>query len=152
MIVYRVGSSKYADDLSGTGAKINGGRWNRIGVDCLYTSESRALAVLEYTVNVNIYAIPRALSITTIDIGRVSYRRLRESELPGDWKTSPVPASVQNFGTDLLRRKTHAVLKVPSMIIPDEFNYILNPVHVDFRKFSIVNVSDFVYDIRIKLK
>lgn len=152
MIVYRVGSTKYASDLGGIGARINGGRWNLAGVDCLYTSESRALAVLEYTVNVNMYSIPRALSITTIDTGKISFRELMESELPGDWKRSPAPASTQNFGSDLLKKAAQAILKLPSSVIPNEFNFILNPIHADFRKVRILDVSDFVYDIRIKLK
>ncbi len=152
MIVYRVGSTKYANDLSGTGARINGGRWNLIGVDCLYTSESRALAVLEYTVNVNIYSIPWALSITSIDISKISFRELNESELPGDWKKYPAPVSTQIFGSDLLKKAAFAVLKVPSIVVPNEFNYMLNPIHPDFRKFGIVDLSDFVYDVRIKLK
>jgi RES domain-containing protein len=152
MVVYWLGSTQFANDLSGTGARINGGRWNLIGVECLYTSESRALAVLEYTVNVNIHSIPRALSITTIDIGKISFRELEESELPGDWKKSPAPASTQNFGSDLLKKAGKAILKFPSSVIPDEFNYILNPAHVNFMKFNILATIDFVYDIRIKLK
>ena len=152
MIVYRIGSTKYADDMSGTGARINGGRWNRIGVECLYTSESRALAVLEYTVNVNIHSIPRALSITTIDIGKVALRKLAESELPGDWKKSPAPSSAQNFGSSLLKKVARAILQIPSSVIPEEFNFILNPVHQDFKKFRILDINDFIYDVRIKQK
>lgn len=68
MIVYRIGRTKYAEDLTGEGARLNGGRWNHRLTACLYTSESRALAVLEYTVNVNIDDIPRALSISTVEI------------------------------------------------------------------------------------
>jgi RES domain-containing protein len=152
MIIYRIGSTGYADDLSGTGAKINGGRWNRIGLACLYASESRALAVLEYTVNVNINKIPRALSITTIDTGKAAIRRILESELPGDWKKSPAPGSTQNFGTNMLLKSTRAILKIPSCIVPEEFNFILNPAHPDFKKIKILEIGDFVYDIRIKTR
>jgi RES domain-containing protein len=152
MIVYRVGSTSYADDLSGKGAGINGGRWNHTGMECIYTSESRALAVLEYTVNVNIHSIPRALSITTIDLGRVLFRKFSESELPGDWKKYPVPFSTRDFGAGLLRKNARPIFKIPSSVIPEEFNYILNPAHPDFKKFRILDISDFVYDVRIKLK
>ncbi|MGI8637275.1 MAG: RES family NAD+ phosphorylase, partial [Segetibacter sp.] len=68
MIVYRIGRLKYSKDLSGEGAKLNGGRWNHKLTPCLYTSASRSLAILEYTVNVNIDDIPRALSMTTLEI------------------------------------------------------------------------------------
>ena len=62
MKVYRLSKTKFAEDLTGEGARLNGGRWNHILTACLYTAESRALAVLEYTVNVNIDDIPRALA------------------------------------------------------------------------------------------
>jgi RES domain-containing protein len=152
MIVYRVGSTLYADDLSGKGAGKNGGRWNLIGMECLYTSESRALAVLEYTVNVNIHSIPRALSITAIDLGKVGFHEFSESELPGDWRKFPAPASTQHFGSAILRNNARAILKIPSTVIPQEFNYILNPAHADLKKIAILDISDFVYDVRIKLK
>ena len=63
MVVYRLGGTKYATDLTGEGARLFGGRWNNEGTPCIYTSQSRALAILEYTVNINIDDIPRALSI-----------------------------------------------------------------------------------------
>ena len=68
MIVYRLGKTQYCNDLIGVGAKLFGARWNISGTACLYTAESRALALLEYTVNVNIADIPKALSFTVIEI------------------------------------------------------------------------------------
>ena len=68
MIVFWVGRTKYAADLAGTGASLYGGRWNHKLFPCIYTSQSRALALLEYTVNVNIDDIPRAISITSFEI------------------------------------------------------------------------------------
>lgn len=150
MIVYRIGKTKYADDLNGIGSKLYGGRWNHEGISCLYTSESRALALLEYSVNSYIYDIPRALSITTIDIGSMHFRKLTESELPGDWKKFPAPVSTKDFGTSLLKTAGTAILKVPSTIIPQEFNYLLNPLHPDRSDFRILDIQDFVYELRIK--
>src|SRR3954451_490341 len=99
MIVYRVGKSKYASDLTGEGATLYGGRWNNKLVGCLYTSESRALAVLEYSVNVNIEDIARALSITSIEIPDQIIKTLNEQDLPGDWRRSPAPSSTKEFGS-----------------------------------------------------
>jgi len=152
MIVYRLASTEFANDLSGKGAKINGGRWNHVGVECVYSSDSRALAVLEYTVNNEIYRIPRALSMVTMDTGKVTLRQLAERQLPGDWKRFPSPASTKDFGSRLLQKATKAILKIPSTIVPEEFNFILNPMHPDFKKIKILDVSDFVFDVRIKLK
>ena len=150
MIVYRVGRTKYASDLKGEGARLFGGRWNNKMVGCLYTSESRALAVLEYTVNVNIDDIPRALSLTTIEIPDRAIRVLNENDLPGDWKLSPAPSSTKDFGSKLLLAAAEPIIKIPSTVIPDEFNYLLNPLHSDSKKFKIIDTSDFVYDVRIK--
>ena len=151
MIVYRVGKTKYAGDLKGEGARLFGGRWNNKMIGCLYTSESRALAVLEYTVNVNIDDIPRALTITTIEIPDKPITIVNESALPGDWKLSPAPSSTKDFGSKLLVAAAAPVIRIPSAVIPAEFNYLLNPLHPDSKKFKIIDSSDFVYDVRIKI-
>ena len=150
MLVYRIGKTRYATDLSGEGARLYGGRWNHKLTACIYTSESRALAVLEYTVNVNIEAIPRSLSITVIEIPSSSIFTLTENKLPGNWKESPAPAATKDFGTQLLKAAKTAIIKIPSAIISQECNYLLNPAHINSKAFKIVEVSDFVYDVRIK--
>lgn len=151
MIVYRVGKTKYAEDLAGEGARLFGGRWNNKMVSCLYTSESRALALLEYTVNVNINDIPRALSITIIEVPDRKIRVLNEADLPGDWRLSPSPSSTKDFGSRLLQAAAEPAIKIPSTVIPGEFNFLLNPLHPDSKKFKILNTSDFIYDVRIKI-
>jgi RES domain-containing protein len=148
MTVYRVGATKWASVLNGEGAKLYGGRWNEIGTSAIYTSESRALAVLEYTVNINIDAIPRRLSITTIEVKGTTFTN-KIPNLPGDWRASPVPASTQGFGTRQLNAAKYSILVFPSAIIPEEFNYILNPLH-PAGSFKVLDVSDFIYDLRIK--
>ena len=151
MIVYRVGITKYAGDITGEGARLNGGRWNHKSIACIYTSESRALAILEYSVNVNIEDIPRALSITTFEIPEVEIRHLKESDLPGNWKEVPAPSSTKDFGTGLLIASARAIIRIPSLVIPEEFNYLLNPAHIDYKRCKISGIKDLVYDVRIKL-
>lgn len=151
MLVYRVGRTKHANDLSGEGAKINGGRWNHTSIPCLYTSESRALSLLEYTVNVNIEEIPRALSVTTIEIPDSEVLIINEESLPGNWKQFPVPSSTKDFGTHLLERCKKSVIKIPSSVIAEEYNYILNPLHANSKRFKIISITDLIYDLRIKL-
>jgi len=151
MNVYRIGKTRYSKDLIGEGARINGGRWNHILTPCIYTSESRALALLEYTVNVNIDNIPGALSITTIAIPDTRIQEFKPADLPGNWTQIPSPASTKDFGTHFLKTAATPVIKIPSSIISKEFNIILNPLHVDSKNFKILSVEDFVYDVRIKL-
>lgn len=152
MVVYRIGKTRHSKDLSGEGARLNGGRWNHILTPCVYTSQSRALALLEYTVNVNINDIPRALSFTTIEIPNDNILQLKIEELPGNWMQVPSPSSTKDFGSELLNAAKAAVIAVPSIVIPQEFNYILNPLHPDSKNFKIISTEDFVYDVRIKTK
>ncbi len=151
MIVYRIGRTKYADDLTGEGARLNGGRWNN-GIACVYTSESKALALLEYTVNINIDDIPRALSFTTIEVPDGSIETIALAQLPGNWKDIPAPSSTRSFGTELLKAAKNLIIMIPSTVIPDEWNYLINPAHPESNKCRIVEIKDFVYDVRIKLK
>jgi RES domain-containing protein len=150
MLVYRIGRTKYSRDLSGEGARLNGGRWNHKLIPCIYTSESRALALLEYTVNVNVDVIPRALSITTFEIPETEILFLAEKDLPGNLKDVPAPSSTKDFGTSKLKHLSTLIIKIPSSVIPNEFNYLLNPLHPRSKLFKIVDVVDFVYDVRIK--
>ena len=150
MIVYRIGKTKHARNLTGEGARLNGGRWNHKLTPCLYTSESRALALLEYSVNVNIDDIPHTLSITTLEIPDSIILQLTIASLPRNWRESPAPTATKDFGTDLLKNASHPVIKIPSAIIPEEFNYILNQLHRDSAAFRVIDVADFVYDVQIK--
>ena len=148
MKIFRLTKTQYAKDLKGTGAKLFGGRWNHIDVPCIYMAESRALSVLEYAVNINIDFIPRALSMCIFEIEEDQIYSLQEEELPGNWRQTPAPKSTKDFGTKLLEER-HPVIKIPSIIIPTEFNYILNPF-VGNTAFRLVESRDFIFDLRIK--
>jgi RES domain-containing protein len=73
-------------------------------------------------------------------------------ELPGNWKDVPAPGSTRSFGTRLLEEGKHLIIRLPSAVIPQEFNYIINPLHKDSKLCKAVAVEDFVYDVRIKLR
>lgn len=150
MNVYRLCRTKYADDLSGEGARLFGGRWNSVGIPCVYCSASRSLAVLEYTVNISIENIPRALSMVTIEIPDQQVEIIQVRNLPGDWRATPVPASTRDFGSELLMLADKPVIAMPSVVIPDEYNYILNPLHSASSMFRITEISDFIFDLRLK--
>ena len=150
MLVYRLAKAKFAKDLKGEGARLYGGRWNHPGVPCIYTSASRALALLEYTVNININDIPRALSMVTINIPDDDIKIITKARLPGNWMDKPVPEETKNFGSALFKASGQLVIQIPSVVIPDEFNYLLNPLHKRAKEFKVVEVEDFVYDVRIK--
>src|SRR5512133_3947300 len=118
MIVYRIVKTRFCRDLSGEGSRLFGGRWNNILTPCIYTSESRALALLEYTVNVNMDDIPRGLTITSVEIPEDGIYEVSQKDLPGDWTKVPAPSSTKEFGTKLLKSLLKPVFKIPSAIIP----------------------------------
>lgn len=150
MVVYRVGKTEYCNDLFGEGARLFGARWNPVGVACLYTSSSRALSVLEYSVNLSAYEIPKLLSFTLLEIPDNEIYEVNINDLPQGWNSFPAPTISRIFGNALLTGNNKAIIKIPSTIITKEFNYLLNPNHKNSFKFKIVDIEDFVYDDRIK--
>jgi RES domain-containing protein len=150
MEVYRVCRTKWARDLNGEGARLFGGRWNRKGTSCIYTSSSRSLAILEFSVNISLDDIPRALSIVIIRIPDTQLL-VNTEDLPGNWKDVPAPSSTREFGNTILTEKKHLVFRVPSAVIPQEYNYLINPIHPKLPQCKVLQVEDLAYDIRIKL-
>ena len=133
--------------MDGTGARINGGRWNSVGVACIYTSQSRALAALEYAVNVSIDDLPPDLVMITLDVPDAFYTPRR---LPQDWHSQVINEATRDFGSAILRKGEHLIIKLPSVVVPQENNFIINPRHKQMNKVSIVDISPFSLDARLK--
>jgi RES domain-containing protein len=143
-----VPESRAGDAFAGEGAKVYGGRWNSPGLAVVYASQYKSLAALEQLVHLNPRSAKRfkAFSFQFPDtlIDSVAAR-----DLPKDWRQEPPPPSTQQFGDAWVRQAHSAVLAVPSIIIPEELNYVLNPAHTDFRKITIAKSQDFVFDARL---
>jgi len=150
MLVYRIGTTKFANDLSGEGARLYGGRWNHPGTACIYSAESRALCVLQFTAHVSAETLPKSLSISSIEIPDDSIKVISPSSLPTNWKSWPHSKSSRDYGTKLLEACKFLVLKFPSAIVPDEFNYIINPLHTRMKEVKVKEVKDFTWDTRLK--
>ncbi len=150
MIVYRLCRQSYANDLSGHGAEISGGRWNSKGVAALYTSASRALCAIEIVVHVPAGIIPKDYFMVSISIpDNETIDILNLKNLPSTWNNNPISGSTQRIGNVFLTEQKALVLKVPSVIIKDEWNYIINPLHPGFKKVKIVNTEPFTFDTRL---
>ena len=149
MLVYHLGNTKYANSLTGEGAKLHGGRWNMLGVPCIYTSESKALCVLEYAANLRLEEMPQNISITIYELPPKSWKEISQADLPKNWQEIPAPEETKIFGSEALKEKTLAI-KIPSAIIPSEFNFILNPLANNFNLVKIVSIHSFTMDRRIK--
>ena len=148
MIVYHLGKTKYARQLNGEGARLNGGRWNAVGQPCIYASEARSLCVLEYAANVYLDEMADELSFSVYEIPDEAWVSFPIKDLPDGWGDPSAPVSVKEWGTTQLKKSF--ALRLPSVIIPTEFNFVLNPLHPDFKKLRIKGVESFTFDRRIK--
>ena len=153
MIVYRLAKSKYINDLSGKGAEKTGGRWNSKGIAIVYTSESRALCLAEIAVHVSLGIVPKDYEIATIEIpDPYKTHEIKIKDLPNDWHTIPHSGKTQEIGDRLIRENKHLILKVPSAVVPGDFNYLINPNHKDFSKLRIIKTEPFGFDDRLFFK
>jgi len=148
--VWRICRKPYATDpLSGRGGLFTSGRWHTKGQRVFYTSGSLALAALELLVHVDRDMLPSDLIQIEIDVpDKLRILRTDVSVLPKNWQSYPSPAALRRLGDDWLTAESTPVLQVPSAVIAEEFNLILNPVHADSRHINVVSTKDFAYDSR----
>ena len=148
---WRIVKAKHKNSaFDGEGALTAGGRWNRIGIPMIYTADSLALAALETIVHLPKQALLKKIFFrvpVSFDTGFVI--PLNITDLPEDWDSFPPPQSTQNIGSQWALKKKSVVLKVPSTVIKEEFNYLINPAHPDFQELSIGTSAKFAFDIRI---
>lgn len=149
MFVWRLTLKKHiAPD--GNGARRYGGRWNRPGTPIVYASGTLSLAVLEFLVHVDSDILPESLVSVRATIPEpLLIQTIHPSELPGNWKDKIIPVSVQDLGTSWANAATSPVLKVPSVVIEHEWNYVLNPLHPDFKKIRWESAVPFSFDPRL---
>lgn len=153
MIVFRLAKSKYCLDLSGRGAQKTGGRWNSKGTSVVYTSESRALCTAEIAVHTPLGLLPKDFKLVLIEIpDSVKIKKILPNQLPQDWNAIPHSGSTQEIGDAFINEQKYAVLKVPSAVVPGDFNYLINPANPDFQKIKIVETENFSFDQRLFLK
>ena len=156
MRVYRIEREKYLDTtLSGIGAGLTEGyRWNSLHTFLVYTAESRALATLEVSVHLDLNEdLPTDRYYVEIDIpGNVEIQELSVKDLPENWDAKPPAIETQYIGDDFVILNQAAVLKVPSCIVQQEFNYLINPNHPDAKKIKVVSIQKFTFDNRLQHK
>jgi RES domain-containing protein len=141
-----------ADDLSGEGARITGGRWNRKGVPALYATESRALACLETFVHLKAYGLPLNRYLVRIDVPDdlwASAERHAADALPIGWDAKPHGKVSLDFGTAWLAGARSCLLLVPSAIVPEEWNVVVNPKHKDHARLTATKERLWLYDPRL---
>ena len=148
MLVYRIVLSKYAGKLVASGRAA---RWNPNEVEMIYTASSRSLACLENVVHRNQVGLSQLFSIMTIQCpNEISIQTLSLNDLPGNWTDFDQMTVTQSIGEKWIKESKTAILQVPSSIVNEEVNYLLNPNHKDFDLIKLVKIQPFVFDDRIK--
>jgi RES domain-containing protein len=152
IFVYRIGHPDFIDKLDGEGAARSGGRWNYKGEKVVYTSETSSLAILELLSHISDFSdpVPYQLITITIEIKSLLHYENLSPALPPGWSLHEAGEKItQSIGSHWLNDRKSAVLKVPSVHNPLETNYLLNPMHPDF-KAEIVDKHWYLYDNRLR--
>ena len=149
MLVWRITRAAY-QALDGEGARLNGGRWNSEGVAVVYTSSTLSLAALEYLVHVDPEDVPADLVAMQTQIpDDVPGERLPISALPADWNTVPAHPACATAGDVWAKNGLAAYLRVPSAIVPEEENLLINPQHTAVARIIVVHTRSFGFDPRL---
>jgi RES domain-containing protein len=151
LTVFRLGKHAYRDQLfTGQGGLYASGRWTPRGRPVVYTSASISLAVLEYTVNYRRRGwVPATVLGRAVIPASVRVKAISIGDLPANWFAAASPPQLQAIGGEWLERGETAVLKVPSAIVNEEWNYLLNPLHADFRRLRMGVPKPFSFDQRV---
>ncbi|MDP3940034.1 MAG: RES family NAD+ phosphorylase [Deltaproteobacteria bacterium] len=151
MIVWRLCRKKHSrTPLDGEGAKKYGGRWNHKGLQLVYCSSTLSLCTLEYLVHLQADLMPADLVSISIELpDSISIKNVELKHLPRGWQKYPAPSELQDLGTKWAKSRHSLALRVPSSLIPVEYNYILNPDHAEFTKVIIKETEPFKFDPRL---
>ncbi len=135
--VYRITKERYAEDLSGNGARLYGGRWNSRGVPVVYAGEYRSLSLLEFLVHVATDLLPSDMCLVNIRIPKgLPVYNLTSAELPSGWRGYPYDELTQQIGDSLLGSGRYGMIRVPSAIVAEERNCLIHPtVTVEYGAF-----------------
>jgi RES domain-containing protein len=152
MIVYRVVKETYADDLSGKGSELSGGRWNRKGIPALYAAATGSLAMLETIVHCSRIEDLYGRIIAGIEVPDQHGAHVSIDDLPPDWRTIPWNSETVDFGSDWLSSRKGLYLRIPSVVIPSEYIFLLNPSHPEYSSVRITSKTVFSPDPRLLKK
>ena len=148
MIVYRITLAKFARKLLASG---NPARWNSKDVKVIYTAGSRSLACLENVVHRSSMGLKENFKTMQVEIpDNLKLEEIKISDLDPKWREYSRYAYTQKIGDEWIKNGRTAVLKVPSAIVPEEHNYLINPLHKDFKRIKYLGNEPFDFDERIK--
>jgi RES domain-containing protein len=135
-----------ATTFTGEGARLYGGRWNSQSFSVVYTAEHRSLAMLEVLVHLR---KPKDYELYSVKFDESLVQELATDNLPRGWDAEPPTSNTQEIGDKWVMSASSAVLSVPSAVVPEERNYILNPRHADFKHMQIDGPFPCYFDPRL---
>ena len=135
--------------MSGDGSYRRGGRWNPAGIRVVYCADSRSLALVEVLANIKRPTLlqDQAWVLIPVDIAADSIER--PARVPDSWRDTPYPVATQAFGAAWVQTQRSVALRVPSVVVPGEFNYLLNPAHPQFARIKVGKPESFSFDPRL---
>jgi len=133
---------------------LHGGRWNHKDIAVIYAAESRSLAALEFLVHVSLFPIlPNNLSIACREIpDDIVAERIKGADLPRNWRDYPAPPALADLGSEWAMAMRCLLLRVPSVVVVDEFNMLINPKHPGMKRVTLSRVESFTFDRRLARK
>lgn len=150
MKFYRIAKKEYLDDLSGEGARLYGGRWNKKGYSMLYFSESLSLALLEILVHLDFKYLTPDFGYIEVELPDTLIQpKVKVKNLDSSWRNNPPPLTTQNYGSKWMESQKNVALLVPSAILPQQCNILINPRHKNSSKLKIVKRGLLDVDVRI---
>jgi RES domain-containing protein len=150
-VAWRIVQRRFAKTaFTGEGARLFGGRWSSAGCPVIYTAQSQALAALEVLVHLDSERLLQHYLAIPVTIPRHLIERLAPSAIPKNWRAYPAPRSTRAIGDTWLARAALPVLQVPSVVIPSEYNFLLNPAHPHFSRLRTGKPVRFPFDTRLK--
>ena len=150
MQVWRLMKTKYAaTPFDGEGARLYGARWNSPGNRVAYASGNSALAVLEVLVHMTSGGSLPGYSLVCASLPDSLVEVIAPADLPVNWDASPVPPEVQAVGDVWLASTRSLALQVPSALVRDSYNILINPEHDDFGRLTIIYSEPFDFDRRL---
>ena len=148
MIIYRIANETFKNDLSGNGASIYGSRWNSPGRQLIHASEYISLCMLESLVHFDKNSIPDNQYLMHISIpGIEDPKEMQHVKLKKDWQL--YIEYTRWMGDQFIKAGGNLALKVPSAIVEQEYNFLINPLHADFKKVKISRTELLHLDTRL---
>ena len=136
--------------LDGEGARLYGARWTPRGTPAVYAASHLSLAALEYLVHIDAEDAPDDLVALRMSVpDDVTELAFTPATLPADWRQTPSPPQCQAIGDEWARRGEELLFRVPSVLVPEESNVLVNPMHPDAVEIRLIGSRPFSYDVRL---